>query len=61
MERVGEDLVGLHCFGLLVADVDCVVVGAGRGGELAAVDADGGKGYGAVGVDGVGAVLPLHY
>ena len=41
VERVCQDLVRLHQLGLFVADVNCVVVGAGGGGELAAVDADG--------------------
>ena len=39
--RVCEDLVGFHQLGLVVALVDALAVGAGCGGELAAVDGEG--------------------
>jgi len=57
---VGLDLIGFEQLGLRVADVDCVGVLAGRGGELAAVDAEGGQDYAAVAWEGVCSVLPLH-
>ena len=58
---VSEHLVGFEELELGVASVDGIAVVAGVGGELAAVDGDGGQGEGAVAVFGVGAVLPLNY
>ena len=60
MVGVGEDLVGFDEFRLFVAGVDCFVVEARGGHELAAVDAEGLEDEGAVAGEGVDAVLPLE-
>ena len=57
---VSEDLVGFDQFGLFVAGVHGLVVGAGRGHDLAAVDAEGLQDEGAVAGEGIDSVLPLE-
>lgn len=61
VEGIGDDFVGFEEFGLFVANVDGVVVGAGRGSQLAPVHADRCQHDAAVAGDRVRAVLPLHY
>lgn len=61
VEGVRDHFVTLHCFRLVVSYIDRLVVLAGRGGELAPVDAERRHHDRAVTGERVGAVLPLHY
>jgi hypothetical protein len=58
---VCENFIGEDEFGLVVARVDRLVVGARGGQQLAAIDSEGLGNDAAVAGEDVGAVLPLYY